>query len=68
MMTRFGNSSPAVKIGVLFAGLFTFFIGIVAATSFTSAFSSKYIPLAVLLLAVGLVVFKFKKGGCCSAR
>ena len=67
MMTRFGNSRCAVKFGVLIAGFLTFFIGVFAATGFTSTFSSKYIPLMIVLLAIGLVVYKFKKtGGCCS--
>lgn len=54
------------KFGSLFVGLATFVLGLMLVALFTGVFESRFVPLAVLLGAIGLIVFKFKCGGCCS--
>lgn len=60
------RKSPALKLLFMLAGLVTFVVGISVASTFSIGFGSKYVTLALVLLAVGFFVYRFRKGGCCS--
>lgn len=60
------KKNPVFKVILLITALITFVIGLSFASTFSFGFGSKYVTLALILLAVWFVVSRFRKGSCCS--
>ncbi len=58
--------NPALKFLLLAAGLVTFIVGVSFASVFSFGFGSRYVTLALVLLAIGYCVYRCRKANCCS--
>ncbi len=55
-----------MKFLLLAAGLVTFIVGVSFASVFSFGFGSRYVTLALVLLAIGYCVYRCRKANCCS--
>ena len=62
------NSTDKTKISksaMVAVGAIAFVIGLIVAGIFSANFVSGYVPVAVVIGGIALLIYKLNRGGCC---